>query len=91
MAMTRPSRIRLSIDRLVLHGVDRADTTAVHQALVGEITARLGRADSSAIAGYAGQDRLRLTIGATQDAAGLGKAAGAAVAGALAGAGRSKT
>jgi hypothetical protein len=83
--MTRPSRIRISVDRLVLHGVDRADTAAVHRALVGEIAARLGRADPSAIAGFAGGDRLQLTIGATQDAAGLGQAAGGAIADALGG------
>jgi hypothetical protein len=85
VAVTGPSRIRVSIDRLILHGVDRADTVAVRRALVGEIAARLGRADPSAIAGYAGRDRLQLTIGATQEAAGLGQAAGGAIADALGG------
>jgi hypothetical protein len=85
VALTRPSRIRVSIDRLVLHGVDRADAAAVHRALVGEIASRLGLADPSAIAGHAGRDRLQLTIDATQDAAGLGRAAGGVVADALGG------
>lgn len=88
--MTRPARVRVSIDRLVLHGVDRADAAAVQRALSGEIAAHLGRADTSAIAVYAGGNRVRLTVGATDNAAGLGKAAGAAVSGALTGAVRGR-
>lgn len=81
--MTPPSRIRVSIDRLVLRGVDRADAAAVQRALAGEIAARLGHADASALAGYPGGDRLRLSVGTAGNAAELGKAAGGAVANAL--------
>jgi len=86
--MTMPSRIRVAIDRLVLHGVDPADKATVRHALIGEISARLAQADPSAIAGYAGRDRLQLAVGATQDAASLGKAAGGAIVDALSGGGR---
>ena len=78
--MTGPARIRLEIDRLVLHGVDRADAAGVQRALTKAIEARLAAADPAALAGWTGGD-LKLTLpGATpHEPAALGRAAGGAI------------
>ncbi len=81
--MSRPQRVRISIDRLVLHGVDRADAAAVRGAMVAALTSHLGGVETPTVAPPAGHDRVRLTVGSTRGASGLGQAAGEAVAGAL--------
>jgi hypothetical protein len=81
--MSRPQRVRISIDRLVLHGVDRADAAAVRRAMVAALTSHLGSVDTSTVAPPAGHDRVRLTVGSTNGASGLGQSAGEAVAGAV--------
>lgn len=84
--MTAPSRIRLSIDRLTLVGVAPGDVAAVRRALVAAVEARLAGADVSALTGD--RARLSLTIAPTHGPAGLGQAAGQAIAAQLAGGGR---
>ncbi|MEA3012195.1 MAG: lysozyme [Sphingomonadales bacterium] len=79
--MTAP-RISLTIDRLVLHGVDRADAAAVRRALTAELCTRLAGAD---IDGEGVGDRLRLVVATPANPAALGGSAGASIARALAG------
>ena len=80
--MTEP-RISLTIDRLVLHGVDRADAAAVRRALNAELQTLLARADFEGVPGGGGAD-LRLSIGPASQPHALGRSAGAAIARALA-------
>ena len=78
--MTAP-RIRLTIDRLVLHGVDRADAAAVRRALSSELETMLAGADPAALAAA---PRLRLDIAPASGPVALGHAAGRALGGAIA-------
>lgn len=84
--MSGPARIRLEIDRLVLHGVDRADAAGVQRALARAIEARLAAADPAALAEWTGGD-LKLTLPVTTpgDPAALGRAAGGAIGRAIVG------
>jgi hypothetical protein len=87
-AMTAP-HVRLIIDRLVLHGIDRADAAAVRRALSGELETMLaGRDDLSAVGGGAADARLRLNLAPAADPAALGRLAGRALGRALIGSGR---
>jgi hypothetical protein len=78
-AVTAPA-VRVVIDRLVLHGVARADAAAVQRALVAELEARLAGSDPGTQVG----DRLRLDVAPAGDPAELGRSAGAALSRALA-------
>jgi hypothetical protein len=84
--MTAPARIRLSVDRLTLHGVAPGDAAAVRRALTMAIEARLAGADVAALAGS--HPRLSLTVAPGQGPAALGHAAGQAIGTRLTGGGR---
>ena len=84
--MTQPREIRVTIDRLVLHGVPPGQAAAVERALAAELQARLQGAALPA-EGVAASN-LRLDIGGSPDPGRLGRDAGAAVAGALLRSGR---
>ena len=86
--MTGPPRIRVSIDRLVLHGVDPAEAAAVRRALSHELQTLLADADAGALAGAGERARMRLNIGPAGDTAALARGAARAVSGALGIAGR---
>lgn len=81
-----PARIRLTIDRLTLVGVAPGDAAAVRRALVAAVEARLAGADLATLTGD--RSRLSLTIAPVHGPAALGHAAGRAIGGQLAGAGR---
>jgi hypothetical protein len=87
-AMTAPN-VRLTIDRLVLHGVDRADAAAVRRAFSGALEAMLAGRDDLAAAGLGMTDaRIRLDLAPAADPASLGRSAGRALGRALTGSGR---
>jgi hypothetical protein len=81
--MSGPARIRVHIDRLTLVGVAPGDAAAVRNALSRAITAQLAGADPAAIGGDRG--RLQLSVAPSDSAAGLGQAAGRAIAGQITG------
>jgi hypothetical protein len=78
--MTAP-RISLTIDRLVLRGVDRADAAAVRRALGAALETMLAGADPKS---PAPAPRLRLDIAPAAGPTALGHAAGRALGGAIA-------
>lgn len=82
-AVTAPPPIRVVIDRLVLHGVDRADAAAVQRALAAEVRSALARAGGSAFAASRDLPNLQLTVGPGGDPAQLGRSAGAGLGAAL--------
>jgi hypothetical protein len=82
VAVSGAPPIRVTIDRLVLHGIDRADSAAVERALVAELGAALAGAQPAG----GGSDRIRLDLAAAEPGA-LGASAGRAIGGALAGRG----
>lgn len=82
-AVTAPRPVRVVIDRLVLHGVDRADAAAVQRALAAQLEAALKGAEPGAAPG----ERLRLDVAPAADPRALGASAGRALGAALAGRG----
>jgi hypothetical protein len=83
--MTAPPQVRLVIDRLVLHGVDRADAAAVRRALNGALEAAL--AGAGGFEGGRDVARIRLQLPPAVNAAHLGHSAGRALGAALVGGG----
>ncbi|CAN5363517.1 hypothetical protein BH10PSE14_BH10PSE14_03780 [soil metagenome] len=81
--MSGPTRIRVHIDRLTLVGVAPGDAAAVRGALSRAIATELARADPAALGGD--RSRLSLSVAPGDGAAGLGHAAGRAIAGQLVG------
>ena len=84
--MTAPSDVRLVIDRLVLHGVDRADAAAVRRALTSELERMLAGADPD-ILGAGEVPSLRIAIPSAQSPASLGRESGRALGSRLVGGG----
>lgn len=81
--MSGPARIRVHIDRLTLVGVAADDAAAVRGAMSRAIATELARADPAAFGGD--HSRLSLTVAPGDSGAGLGHAAGRAIAGQLVG------
>ena len=79
-AVTAPGPIRVTIDRLVLHGVAHADAAAVERALTAELRARLSAMGPDLPADSA---EIQLSIPPTSGAAELGRSAGAGIANSL--------
>ena len=76
--MTAPRDVRLVIDRLVLHGVDRADAAAVRRALSGTLEQMLTGSEIDA-AGTDPSPRIRLSVPPVTGPASLGREAGRAL------------
>jgi hypothetical protein len=83
-AVTAPRTVRVTIDRLVLHGVDRADAAAVQRALVAELGAAMAGTEPGA---GASRDHIRLDVAPAADPGALGHNVGRTLAAALAGRG----
>lgn len=81
--MSRPQAIRITIDRLVLHGVPPGDAAAVQRALGEAVRAQLAQAGAVA-EGFAAA-RLDLAVAPAAGPAALGTAAGTALGGRLKG------
>lgn len=81
--MTGRPRIRVTIDRLALHGVDPGDAAAVRRALSHELQSLLAGADTRALAGRGDRPQMRLKIAPAGDSAALTAAAARAISGAL--------
>ena len=76
-------RIVLHIDRLLLHGVDRADAAAVSEALQAALRAQLAAQGIAALATHAAATRLhagRVPVPQGGGAAALGQAVGTRIA-----------
>jgi hypothetical protein len=73
--------IRVTVDHIVLHGVDRADSAAVQRALAAELRTALAGVDGLA---PAAQSDLRLSVAGSSDPTTLGRSAGGAIGSALA-------
>jgi hypothetical protein len=82
-AVTGPRPIRVVVDRLVLHGVAHADAAAVQRALAAELRSALAGAEP----GGGDRESVRLDVAAAADPGALGRSAGKALAGTLAGKG----
>lgn len=82
-AVTAPPPVRVTIDRLVLHGVDRADAAAVQRALAALLRSALAAAAGSGFPASAALPDVRLEVPGANDPAALGRSAGAASAAAL--------
>ncbi|HEX8620589.1 MAG TPA: hypothetical protein VF718_01320 [Allosphingosinicella sp.] len=74
-AVTARAPVRVTIDRLVLHGVAHADAAAVQRALAAELSFRLA-AGGAPTGGF---ERARFDIAPVADPAALGRQAGAAL------------
>lgn len=81
--MSAPQAIRITIDRLVLHGVPPGDAAAVQRALGDAVRAQLAQAGAMP-EGFAAA-RLDLAVAPAAGAAALGRAAGTALGGRLKG------
>lgn len=80
--MTAPPPVRVTIDRLVLHGVAPGDAAAVQRALAAELEAALaGGGPADAVP----REHLRLDVATPADPRALGASAGRALGAALAG------
>ena len=76
-AVTAPGPIRVTIDRLVLHGVDRADAAAVQRALAAQLRSAALAAAGEQFPHGADLPDLKLTVAGSSDPAELGRSAGA--------------
>ncbi len=83
--MTARARIRLSIDRLALYGVEPADAAVMRAALDRQLRSLLGNLDPSAVRGAGDRAQLRLDVGPAGSPEALASAAAGAIAGALGG------